>query len=142
MLKALEPWKAVVDQMAQTKIARSRVYLDNRCRKKECNLGNLITDAMVDSVRGKSLFLHSCYLQIISKGILTSCDRLQYVDKAENQTFWTYAAIAVVNPGGIRASIDSMGDDITYGDLMMVQPFENTWDTIELNGSCIVQVFL
>ncbi|CAK9801435.1 unnamed protein product [Anthophora plagiata] len=110
--KALEPWKKIVDEKAQSKIARSAVYLDNECTKKECNLGNLITDAMVDS----------------------------YVDKAENKTFWTYAAVACMNTGGIRAPIDSMGEDITFGDLMMVQPFENTWDTLEINGSCILQI--
>ncbi|KOC68564.1 Apyrase [Habropoda laboriosa] len=110
--KALEPWKKVVDETAQTKIGRSRVYLDDQCRKSECNLGNLITDAMVDS----------------------------YVDKAENKSFWTYAAVACTNTGGIRAPIDSMGEDITFGDLMMVLPFENTWDTLEINGSCILQI--
>lgn len=51
MLKALAPWKVSVDEKAKTKIARSRVFLDNKCRRNECNLGNLITDAMVDAVR-------------------------------------------------------------------------------------------
>ncbi|XP_017759918.1 PREDICTED: apyrase [Eufriesea mexicana] len=112
MLKALEPWKASVDEFAGTKIARSRVYLDDRCHQKECNLGNLITDAMVDA----------------------------YVEKAEDKTAWTYAAVGVLNPGGVRASIDSMTEDITLADLMMAQPFENTWDVLELNGSCILQI--
>lgn len=50
MLKALAPWKVRVDEKAGTKIARTRVFLDNKCRRNECNLGNLITDAMVDAV--------------------------------------------------------------------------------------------
>lgn len=54
IVKALEPWKVVVDEQANVKIAKSRVYLDNECWKKECNFGNLITDAMVDSVRSLS----------------------------------------------------------------------------------------
>lgn len=55
-MKALQPWKVVVDEQANVKIAKSRVYLDNECRKKECNFGNLITDAMVDSVRDAFTF--------------------------------------------------------------------------------------
>lgn len=112
IVKALQPWKVVVDEQANVKIAKSRVYLDNECRKKECNFGNLITDAMVDS----------------------------YVEKAENKTVWTYAAVGVMNTGGIRIPIDSAGRYITYSDLLMAQPFENTWDILELNGSCILQI--
>ncbi|XP_076182577.1 apyrase isoform X1 [Ptiloglossa arizonensis] len=112
ILKALEPWKMSVDEASKSIVGRSKVYLDNNCRKSECNLGNLITDAMVDT----------------------------YVEQAENRTFWTYAAVACTNPGGIRSPIESMNNNITFGDLMMSQPFENTWDTLELNGSCIVQI--
>ncbi|XP_076763675.1 apyrase [Xylocopa sonorina] len=112
MVKALEPWKISVDEKASSIIARSRVYLDNQCHKKECNLGNLIADAMVDS----------------------------YVEKAEDERFWTYAAVGVINPGGVRAPIDALGQNVTYADLVMAQPFENTWDILELKGSCIVQI--
>ncbi|XP_054004217.1 apyrase-like [Hylaeus anthracinus] len=112
MLKALEPWKAAVDEKSSSKVGRTKVYLDNKCRRSECNLGNLITDAMVDA----------------------------FVEKAENKTFWTYAAVACMNPGGIRSPIESVGEDVTFGDLMMAQPFENTWDTLELKGSCIMQI--
>ena len=43
-----------------------------------------------------------------------------------------------MNPGGIRSSLEE--SDIIYGDLMMVLPFENTWDTIELTGESIRKV--
>ncbi|XP_012139780.2 apyrase isoform X1 [Megachile rotundata] len=112
MVKALEPWKESVDEKASASIAYSRVFLDNRCRTNECNFGNLITDAMVDS----------------------------YVEQAENPNVWTYAAVACTNPGGIRTSIDSMGRNITLGDLITAIPFENTWDILELKGSCIMQI--
>ncbi|XP_026671521.1 apyrase isoform X2 [Ceratina calcarata] len=112
ILKAMKPWKVVVDELAKLTLGRSKVYLDNRCKGRECNLGNMIADAMVDS----------------------------YVKKAENRTYWTYAAVGVLNPGGIRAPIDSMNKNVTYADMMQVQPFENTWDTLELNGGCILQI--
>ncbi|XP_025073201.1 apyrase-like isoform X2 [Pogonomyrmex barbatus] len=110
ILEALKPWKKEVDATALKKIGSTRVLLERNCRYEECNMGNLITDAMVDA----------------------------FVDNAENKTHWTYAAVACSNAGGIRTSIEE--SEITYGDLMMVQPFENTWDTIELTGKSIEKV--
>ncbi|KAL0123039.1 hypothetical protein PUN28_007578 [Cardiocondyla obscurior] len=110
ILEALKPWKKKVDAAALRKIGRTKVLLDRSCRYKECNMGNLITDAMVNAA----------------------------VDEAENKTHWTYAAAACFNAGGIRTSIEE--SEITYGDLMMVQPFENTWDTIELTGESIKNI--
>ncbi|XP_012530610.1 apyrase isoform X2 [Monomorium pharaonis] len=110
VLEALKPWKKEVDEIAFKQIGSTRVLLDSNCRYKECNLGNFITDAMVDAV----------------------------VDDAENKTHWTYAAVACLNSGGIRTSLEK--SDLTYGDLIMVQPFENTWDTIELTGESIKKI--
>ncbi|XP_011696071.1 PREDICTED: apyrase isoform X2 [Wasmannia auropunctata] len=110
ILEALKPWKKVVDETALKKIGSTRVLLEHNCRNKECNMGNLITDAMVDA----------------------------FVNDAENKTHWTYAAVACTNSGGIRTSLEE--SEITYGDLMMVQPFENTWDTVELTGESIREI--
>ncbi|KAG5325749.1 APY Apyrase, partial [Pseudoatta argentina] len=106
--QALKPWKKVVDETALKKVGTTRILRLHNCYNQECNMGNLITDAMVNAV----------------------------VDGAENKTHWTYAAVACMNPGGIRSSLEE--SDITYGDLMMVLPFENTWDTIELTGESII----
>lgn len=51
ILKALEPWKKEVDKVALKKVGSTRVQLNNQCRNKECNMGNFITNAMVDAVR-------------------------------------------------------------------------------------------
>ncbi|XP_076242053.1 apyrase [Calliopsis andreniformis] len=112
ILKALAPWKEGVDKVALSKVGQTRVYLDNNCRISECNLGNLIVDAMVDA----------------------------YVEYAESKSHWTHAAVACMNPGGIRTPIDSSERDINFGQLIMAQPFENTWDTIELKGNCIMEI--
>ncbi|CAL1683018.1 unnamed protein product [Lasius platythorax] len=109
ILEALKPWKIEVEAEASRKIGKTKVLLDSNCSK-ECNMGNLISDAMVNA----------------------------FVDKAENETHWTYAAVACLNSGGIRTSIEE--SEITYGDLMMVQPFENTWDTLELTGESIKKI--
>ncbi|EZA61540.1 apyrase isoform X2 [Ooceraea biroi] len=111
IVEALKPWKEEVDALASKKIGKTKVLLSrSNCRYEECNMGNLITDAMVDA----------------------------YIDSAENKTQWTYAAVACTNPGGIRTSIEE--SEITYGDLMMVLPFENTWDIIELTGESIKKI--
>lgn len=110
ILKAMEPWKKEIDAVATRKIGSSRVLLKRDCRYEECNMGNFITDAMVDA----------------------------FVDAADNKSHWTYAAVGCTNPGGIRAEIEV--SDITYGDLIMVHPFQNTWDTLELTGETIKKI--
>ncbi|KAK0166412.1 hypothetical protein PV328_004835 [Microctonus aethiopoides] len=111
MLNALAPWKIDVDAIADKIIGQTRVELKKDCRFGECNIGNMITDAMIES----------------------------YINRSEDKNDWTYAAIAVMNGGGIRSPIDLANGDITYGDLVMAQPFENTWDVIELQGKDLRQ---
>lgn len=67
------------------------------CRVEECNLGNLIADAM----------------------------------RAD-----TGAQIAFMNGGGIRASIDE--GEITLGEVLTVQPFQNLLSTFELSGADVI----
>ncbi|XP_072760214.1 apyrase [Anoplolepis gracilipes] len=110
ILEALKPWKKEVDKEGSRKIGRTRVLLNHSCYSEECNMGNLLTDAMVNA----------------------------YVDNVKNETHWTYAAVACLNPGAIRTSIEE--SEITYGDLMIVQPFENTWDILELTGESIKKI--
>lgn len=45
-----------------------------------------------------------------------------------------------MNGGGIRGSINSSNGTITYGDLIIIQPFENFWDIVEMQGKYIRQV--
>jgi len=59
-----------------------------------------------------------------------------YIDKAEPGT-WTYASIGILNAGGIRSSVPQ--GNISYGDMVTCQPFENTWDTGDLQGLFIKQ---
>lgn len=67
------------------------------CRVEECNLGNLIADAM----------------------------------RAD-----TGAQIAFMNGGGIRASIDE--GEITLGEVLTVQPFQNLLSTFQLSGADVI----
>lgn len=76
VLKLLQKYKPAVYELTESVIGYSKVLLDGgeNCRKKECNLGNLIADALI-------------YHRVN-----------QY-----NGTFWTDASISLVQGGGIRA---------------------------------------
>ena len=66
------------------------------CRVQECDMGNMIADAM----RGA----------VIDKGY----------------------TIALMNSGGIRASLDA--GDVTLGEIMTILPFQNTLSTFKVTG--------
>lgn len=56
---------------------------------------------------------------------------------------WSKVAVAVMNGGAIRASIDERGvnGSITYGDMLLVAPFSNTVDLIKLKGKTLRKMF-
>ncbi|XP_011501279.1 PREDICTED: apyrase-like [Ceratosolen solmsi marchali] len=47
IIDELQSWKAGVDRIGKEKIGQALVFLNNSCDSGECNLANLITDAMV-----------------------------------------------------------------------------------------------
>ncbi|XP_046814681.1 protein 5NUC-like [Vespa crabro] len=101
VLKELDLLRPAIDNISTTEVGKTRVLLDGdskTCRQKECNLGNLITDAIIDY------------------------NAQEYFFKGK----WTDAAIAVQNSGSIRASITrALNDKITIGDILGVLPFGN-----------------
>ncbi len=70
------------------------------CRVKECSMGDLAADAMLERVKGQGV------------------------------------TIAIINGGGLRASIDA--GDVTMGEVLTVLPFQNTLATFQLRGSDVV----
>ncbi|KAJ4433449.1 hypothetical protein ANN_15752 [Periplaneta americana] len=115
-VEALRPWKEEIDVQANRVIGSTKVLLDessDACKKGECNIGNLVTDAFVN----------------------------EYTKYAQPGS-WTRAAIAFINSGGIRTSIleTGPGGNITYGELMTSQPFANTVDTVELQGKHLLEM--
>lgn len=116
VVQAMKPWKEIIDAEGNKVIGSTAVFLDysnGACRKGECNIGNLITNAFVD----------------------------EYVETREPGS-WTRAAIGFINSGGIRASITGTIPDgnITFADLITSQPFSNTVDIIELQGKHLLEV--
>jgi len=88
-------------------------------RGQESNLGDFITDAMVDWVRCKALSHHDSL-------------SLQFAQRSTSEFSWTPVAIAVTNSGGIRSSFER--GDITESDLLTVLPFGNTIVAVSLTG--------
>lgn len=70
------------------------------CRVQECEMGNLVAEAMLDRVKDQGV------------------------------------SIAIMNSGGIRASIDA--GEVTMGEVLTVLPFQNTLATFEISGADVV----
>jgi len=70
------------------------------CRVQECEMGNLIADAMLDRVADQGV------------------------------------SIAIMNSGGIRASMDE--GEVTMGEVLAVLPFQNTLSTFQISGADVV----
>jgi len=70
------------------------------CRAQECQMGNLVADALVDRTKGQGV------------------------------------TMAIVNGGGLRASIDE--GPITMGEVLSVLPFQNVVSTFGLKGVDLV----
>jgi 5'-nucleotidase/UDP-sugar diphosphatase len=104
---------APLEELRAQVIGQTAVYLDgdrNECRSAECNMGNLVADAI---------------------------------------RFDTGVQIAIMNGGGIRASIPVATDrpadlmlpepyNITVGDILTVLPFRNRISTFELSGADVI----
>jgi 2',3'-cyclic-nucleotide 2'-phosphodiesterase (5'-nucleotidase family) len=52
---------------------------------------------------------------------------------------WTKAAIAIMNSGGIRGSLEA--GNITTADMLGVIPFQNSVDLIQIKGEYLKQTF-
>ncbi|XP_054164291.1 protein 5NUC-like [Oppia nitens] len=98
-------------------IGKSNVLLEGgyKCEVEECNLGNLITEAMV-----------------------------VYYMKNRQQTGngWTDVAVSVTNGGGIRATIDTSttGGNITLEHLITTLPFSNNMMILEIPGQLLKEM--
>lgn len=116
ILDELYRMKGAVDNVSQEEVGRTRVLLDGdskNCRREECNLGNLITDAMIDY------------------------NAAEYF----NKDGWTDAAIAVQNSGSVRSSITRANNDkVTMGDVLNALPFENTIVKVAMTGKQILSM--
>ncbi|EDW29319.1 GL18478 [Drosophila persimilis] len=113
LLDLLEVYRPSVINLEKAVVGHSKVHLEGSkqvCRDRECNLGNMLTDAMVFS----------------------------RVREEQGGDYWTDAAIAIMNAGGIRSSIEKKFDgSITDSDILAVLPWENDLYISRLSGKTI-----
>ncbi|XP_076242052.1 protein 5NUC [Calliopsis andreniformis] len=116
ILEELQQMRGAIDNTSLTVVGQTRVLLEGDskvCRRRECNLGNLITDAMIDYNVG------------------------EYGGKAG----WTDAAIAFHNGGSIRTSITRNNDNkVTMEDVLSALPFDNAILKASMTGELIISV--
>ncbi|XP_002741914.1 snake venom 5'-nucleotidase-like [Saccoglossus kowalevskii] len=116
-LAEIEEWAEPIFNITSDIIGKTHVFLDGQrdhCRLKECNLGNLIADAMVHQ-------------------------NIKHPD----ETRWNHVSIALMNGGGIRDSVDVAANGVgilTVGDILNIQPFRNTLDLIDITGATLIKV--
>ncbi|KAF5885871.1 5'-nucleotidase-like isoform X1, partial [Clarias magur] len=113
----VDAWKVKLANYSAQFVGSTLVYLNGtfeECRFRECNLGNLICDAMVHHY-------------------------IKYPDELQ----WNHVSSCILNGGGIRSPIDerSRNGSITMEDVLSVLPFGGTFDLIQLNGSTLLQAF-
>ncbi|XP_038134862.1 5'-nucleotidase-like [Cyprinodon tularosa] len=117
ILAEVDKWKKNLANYTAAVVGRTLVFLNGSnaaCRSQECNLGNLICDAMVDN-----------YIRLF------------------NDEQWNHVSACIMNGGGIRSSIDerTYNGSITMEDLLSVLPFGGTFDLVELSGSTLRKTF-
>ncbi|XP_043075178.1 5'-nucleotidase [Puntigrus tetrazona] len=113
----VDSWKKNLANYSAQYVGQTLVYLNGttqECRFRECNLGNLICDAMVHN-------------------------NIKHAD----ETQWNHVSSCILNSGSIRAPIDeqSRNGSITMEDLTAVMPFGGTFDLVQMNGSTLREVF-
>ena len=97
----------------ESEVGSTKVLLDGSCRRNECNMGNLITDAMID------------WYSSIS---------------ARSEALSDSPIASLIVGGGIRASInlESNNGIITKGDAATVLPFGSTMEVMEVSGKTLL----
>lgn len=84
ILKAIEPWKKIIDEKGSKTVGRTKVPLKKGpCSSRECNLGNFIGDALI-----------FYYISTLT---------------GSNKNPWTDPIIALVPTGSIRTTINAGG---------------------------------
>ncbi|XP_071469328.1 5'-nucleotidase isoform X2 [Marmota flaviventris] len=112
----INKWRIKLDNYSTQELGKTIVYLDGStqsCRSKECNMGNLICDAMINN-------------------------NLRHPD----EMFWNHVSMCILNGGGIRSPIDEQNNGtITWENLAAVLPFGGTFDLVQLKGSTLKKAF-
>ncbi|KAM7403152.1 hypothetical protein PAMA_003871 [Pampus argenteus] len=117
ILTDIEEWKKDLALYSSQYVGRTLVYLNGtfeECRFRECNLGNMICDAMI-------------------------YNNLKY----SSEQRWNNVAICMLNSGAIRTAIDERlkNGTVTMEEILTVLPFRGTFDLVQIKGSTMKKAF-
>ncbi|XP_042244650.1 snake venom 5'-nucleotidase-like [Thunnus maccoyii] len=117
ILADIEKWKKGLAQFSSQYVGQTLVYLNGTfedCRFRECNLGNMICDAMI---------YHNL--------------------KHSSEQQWNHVGICMLNSGAIRAAINERYNNgtITMEEVLTVLPFGGTFDLVQIKGSTVKKAF-
>ncbi|KAM7375931.1 hypothetical protein PAMP_005692 [Pampus punctatissimus] len=117
ILADIKEWKKDLAQYSSQYVGQTLVYLNGtfeECRFRECNLGNMICDAMI-------------YNNL----------------KHSREQRWNNVGICMLNSGAIRAAIDEhyKNGTITMEEILTVLPFGGTSDLVQIKGSTMKKAF-
>lgn len=108
VLNLLEKFRPEVVQLMEQEFGETKVLLEqSQCRSAECNIGNMVADAYVNA-------------RVLSY----------------NGDYWTDAAIAIIQGGGLRASIDV--GKVTMFDMDQVLPFDEILLLVHMTGRTLL----
>lgn len=116
VLNLLEKFRPGITELTKQVVGKTKVLLGGNntmlCRIDECNIGNMLTDAMIYT----------------------------YLLDYKHNSSWTDAPVAVIQGGGIRSFIDVKGVDgnVTRADIMTVLPFDNAIVSVVLTGEILM----
>ncbi|XP_078504286.1 5'-nucleotidase [Lissotriton helveticus] len=113
----VDQWQISIKNFSSQVVGKTLVYLNGsslECRFRECNLGNMICDAMI-------------------------YNNLRHPDEKG----WNHVSMCIMSGGSIRGPIDEQSNNgsITLEDLMSVLPFGGTFDLVQLKGSTLKKAF-
>jgi 5'-nucleotidase len=112
ILSIVDSYKEKQQQLTDSVVGETVNLLDGlSCQFGECNLGNLIADSIFYT----------------------------YTEKYRGK-YWTDVNVAIMQGGGIRASIDHATREISKGDLLAVLPFGGNIVKMKLSGNVLLQV--
>ncbi|XP_029348962.1 5'-nucleotidase-like isoform X1 [Echeneis naucrates] len=117
VLADIENWEKDLAHYSSQYVGQTLVYLNGtfeECRFRECNLGNLICDAMI---------YHNL--------------------KYSNEQQWNHVGLCMLNSGAIRTAIDERykNGSITIEEILTVLPFGGTFDLVQIKGSTMKKAF-
>ncbi|KAG0205977.1 hypothetical protein BGX28_002527 [Mortierella sp. GBA30] len=125
LLKKIDGWRSEFEEWGQTVLGVAEGSFDqNSCKQRECTMGNLVADAMLEHARTPSL-------------TTTGLSLNNFLNEDTNgPRAWT--DLAFINSGGIRSGLPA--GNITIEMIMTTSPFSNGLALIQMTGAEILEM--